>query len=135
MIFANELTHDAKKSLVALMIKMSLVDGVVESETALINQMSTSLGLNVDDVYLLANENTIESLCEIFIDRKSKVTLLIDLVNIACIDDDYTQSERSQIKEVCGFINISDSLFERIEEWVQSGISWKKKGLEIFEEE
>ena len=134
MLFANELDENAKKSLVALMVKMSLVDGIVEAETTLINQMASSLNLDVAEIYQFSNNSTINELCQAFTDRRSQVCLVIDLVNIACVDDDYTTSERAQIKEVCEYIGLSDSLFSDIETWVESGITWKKKGLELFGE-
>jgi len=133
MIFATELNLAQRKNLIALMIKMSLVDGVDERETTLINQMSENLGLEVEEIHQLARKNNVQKLCSIFTDHRSKVVLIIDLVNIACADDDYTDTEKTQIYEICKLIDMPENEFKKIENWVQLGISWKKQGVDLFQ--
>lgn len=130
-MFALELDYDQRKSLLTLLHKVSLIDNILcDKEITLLTEMKSYLGVNED---LNINIET-NKLLHHFSDERSKRILLIDLVNIAYTDSDYSKKEQLLIQSISTELNVNNKTLLAIENWVELGRAWKKQGMLLLNE-
>jgi uncharacterized tellurite resistance protein B-like protein len=133
-MFAQMLLEDEKMDFLSLMINLSLIDkDITKEEKEYIKSLSQEVG--VESLSFVSNRrySKIEDILPNFKSNLSKHIVILELVNLAHADKDYSASERENIIKVAGILGISMKKLEEIENWVREGIDWRNRSKEILE--
>lgn len=134
-MFAQMLLEDEKVDFLSLMVNLSLIDkDITKEEKEYIKTLSQEVG--VESLSFVSNRrySKIEDILPNFKSKLSKHIVILELINLAYADKDYSQSERENIINVSGILGISMKKLEEIEDWVRDGIEWRNRSKEILED-
>jgi len=131
-MFAKMLVDEEKKSFISLLEYLSLVDGEITAEES---KYIYSVAKEIDVDYTPSNsidENTLDAILGSFQSNLSKNVVLIELVNIAFADQNYSEKEREGVLKIAKIMSIPDEKLIEMEKWVQDGLLWKEKGFKLL---
>jgi hypothetical protein len=116
-MFLQKLNDREKKTFLYIAQKLIKVDNKIKAvELSLLKNLTDEMGLQMKDAVKLENIN---EAWQIFTSRESRMIVLIELISIGYVDDDFCASENGLIKELTSFFAISDTKIHLIEKWVR----------------
>ena len=128
-------TNEARVNFLKGLIRLANADGVEdENEFVFYRQTAVVLGLGeaeVEDLEKLktgTNEITVN-----FETDREKMFFLIQAVQLCWVDNEYSDVERKEIRDMCKEMNISVEALEKVEQWVSEGMEWNKRGETLLE--
>lgn len=138
-MFLQKLNDREKKNFLHLAQKLIKVDNKIKVvEISLLKNLTEEMGLQMKDAVKLEDIN---KAWQVFTSKESRIILLVELISIGYVDDDFCASENDLIKEICSSFAIPDAKLRLIEKWVtdeiELSVSIKKLSSkeEISEEE
>ncbi len=133
-MFLQKLNEREKKHFLYLAQKLIKIDNKIKVvEVALLKKLTEEMGLSMKDAVKLEDIN---KAWQIFTAREVRIILLVELISIGYVDDDFCASENELIKEICSAFSISDTKLRLIEQWVidERDLSASIKKLSLKEE-
>ena len=130
-MFINNLTSVQQGRFLELAEKLIAVDGFVdEREANMLKTLSAMCNMHAD----YGDVGRGKDLAAVFEDRKSQVSLLLELIGIAYADESYDEKEKNMIDDVALALDVPDVLMEDLESWVYRQMILTKEA-QIFMEE
>lgn len=84
---------------------------------------------------IMENGADIDVLAHDFKSPKTPYLLIQELVTLAGIDGHYDDDERKAIRMIASSCGVSEERVESLEQWVNDGLEWRKRGLELVRPE
>lgn len=131
-MFADVLEGSEKRALLRLMAFLSTVDGVVKEEVAYISHVALNIGVSPEGVFEELEGKKLEELCDDFDREQAKVVTLVELINIANADNDYTDAEKQGVRSIARLMSVDEAKVSELEGWVTLGLEWKEKGRQLM---
>lgn len=126
------LNEDEQKALMELLCYMAKADGRVDDfEEEILGQYADLVDV---DFSTLCGTMTPEELIPTFNNMVSRVIVLQELLRLSHLDGFFSDDEQSAILDLAAMMKIPMSMLERVDQWVQDGISWSMRGEDILEE-
>ncbi len=126
-MFVTNLNSTQQGKLLALAEYIINVDGVVDNrETNVLEVIKSQCSSDV----VLSNPDTSE-LTEMFRSQQEKVSLLLELISIVLVDDEYHESEIKVIKEIAEVLEVSADL-QDMETWVKKQLMLIKEANKLM---
>jgi len=115
-MFLQKLNDREKKHFLYLAQKLIKIDNKIKVvEVSLLKKLTEEMGLSMKDALKVEDIN---KAWQIFTAREARIILLVELISIGYVDDDFCASENELIKEICSAFSISDTKLQLIEQWV-----------------
>lgn len=133
-MFANLLVDEEKESYIKLLMFLSKVDDQLNDEEIDFIK-KTAQEINYEGSLDFNEEIKIEEVLAGIKNSISRNVVILELVNLAFADKDYTNSEREGIRNIAVLMGVSEQRLSEIEQWVSEGVQWANKGLEIVSKE
>jgi len=131
-MFADAMEGLEKRALLRLMAFLATVDGVVEEELSYIGHIAGYMGISPDGVFEEIEGKSLGELCAGFEREQAKIVTLVELLNIANADSDYTEAERQGIRNIAGLMDVDEAKVAELEGWVARGLAWKQEGMQLM---
>lgn len=115
-MFLSELSADQKRVFIELGHKLALADEILSRrEQALLAAMRGEMGLDP-----LAPPQNIElkNLELTFDTRKARMVAIVELLQIAYVDGNFDEEERTFLKGLARSFEIDDATFDKLNDWV-----------------
>lgn len=128
-------TKGARVNFLKGLIRLANADGVVdENEFAFYRQAAIALELGEEEILALekAKSEGREITLEFKTDRE-KMFFLIQAVQLCWVDNNYSEAERKELRNICWEIAISEESLKAVEVWAQEGVEWNKRGGMLLE--
>lgn len=117
-----------KTMLLAGLARVICADGTVtEFEKDFFNKLS--LGLNLQNVEIEELRNQTISFSKSY----TSMYFLTQAVQLCYSDGSYDEIERIELLKICKEINITENALKEVEKWVEEGLEWKNRGMELLE--
>lgn len=117
------------------LIRVANADGVQDnSEIVYYNYISTALGLNTEDlaeIDTVWNEDS-RGIKLNFTSDEVKMFLFIEAIQLCWLDNSYADAERKEIRAIANELNVSEESIKAVEAWVEEGISWRERGINLL---
>jgi uncharacterized tellurite resistance protein B-like protein len=105
-MFLNLLKQEEKIAFLTLAKKIISIDSTIsKQEMVLLNSMKRELELDDIDVQYL--DASIEEVCTLFSNSKSKVSAIMELIGIGFVDGKFVLEEQNLIYQIADAMNIS----------------------------
>ncbi len=131
-MFADTLESTEKRALLRLMAFLTVVDGkITQEEITYLHQISTYMEASAEGLFEEIAGKTIEDLCSTFERSQAKTIALIELINIAYADGDYSEPERVGVRKIADLLGTNEREVEKLERWVEQGLEWKVAGKRL----
>jgi uncharacterized tellurite resistance protein B-like protein len=105
-MFLNLLKQEEKIAFLTLAKKIISIDSTIsKQEMVLLNSMKRELELDDIDVQYL--DASIEEVCLLFSNSKSKVSAIMELIGIGFVDGKFVLEEQNLIYQIADAMNIS----------------------------
>ncbi|TAE18026.1 MAG: hypothetical protein EAZ95_05415 [Bacteroidetes bacterium] len=105
-MFLNLLKQEEKIAFLTLAKKIISIDSTIsKQEMVLLNSMKRELELDDIDVQYL--DASIEEVCALFSNSKSKVSAIMELIGIGFVDGKFVLEEQNLIYQIADAMNIS----------------------------
>lgn len=128
-------TEESRISFLIGLVFLSKVDGIVdEREQSFFMGSAIALDLNSeaqDRIHSSWNEEEMPQLK--FVDTKEKLFFIMQAIQLANIDNSYSDIERNFIYTVAANLDIPKDLVKKIEPWVEDGIRWQTEGKKLLD--
>lgn len=128
-------TKEARISFLKGLIRLANADRVVdESEFAFYRQ--AAIALELDEEEILELEKVKGEGHEIMLDfgtDREKMFFLIQAVQLCWVDNNYSDVEQEELRNICREISITEKALKAVEAWVQEGVEWNKRGEALLE--
>ncbi|MBD5507482.1 MAG: hypothetical protein HDR05_05415 [Lachnospiraceae bacterium] len=128
-------TREARVNFLKGLIRLAQADGIVdENEFVFYRQVAVVLELGEAEVECLEKlkDETNEITFHFETDRE-KMFFLVQAVQLCWVDNDYSDTERNEIRDMCQEMGISVEALEKVEQWVSEGMEWNKRGEALLE--
>lgn len=128
-------TREARVNFLRGLIRLAQTDGVVdENEFVFYRQVAVVLDLGESEVESLEKlkDETNEITVNFETDRE-KMFFLIQAVQLCWVDNNYSDMEREELRDMCQEMSISVEALEKVEQWVSEGVEWNKRGEALLE--
>lgn len=127
-------TSEAKHAFIAGLIRLAKVDGTIDdTEFNFFQQAAYGIGLDSDGIQKLSALKDSATKIEInFKTNKEKLFFIIQAVQLCLIDGDYSDVEKTELRNICTEIGITHEALCEIEKWAYEGIAWNKRGEELL---
>lgn len=128
-------TKEGRVNFLKGLIRLANADGVVdESEFVFYRQAAIALELSEEEILALekAKSEKHEITLEFKTDRE-KMFFLIQAVQLCWVDNNYSEAERKELRDICQEIAISEESLKAVEVWAQEGVEWNKRGETLLE--
>lgn len=117
------------------LIRLAKCNGVVTpEERVFFDNAAVGLGLSDVDRFAL---NTFwdreENLAVSFSGRYQAAYFMQEAIQICKVDGTYDDIEKREVRKIGSEIGIDENEIEKIEVWVDEGLSWRKKGEELID--
>jgi uncharacterized tellurite resistance protein B-like protein len=131
-MFASKLNAEQKQALFELAVNLANADNeLCKEEIAYLKNFSSAFGIDYD---LDKNGRDIDDTLSVFVDKKSKVILLQELIKLSYKDGHFGKEEQDKVFMIAQKIGLNNSeLILRIEKWVREGVDWQYEGLQMIE--
>lgn len=124
-MFSHELNSSQRHALASLLSRVQLADGQAqESENELLAAYASALGVPEGATGALT---TAIDLSALFSSQRAARIVILELVTLAYVDDDYCVAERELIESIGQTINVNVETVRRIETLVEYGRMWRKQ--------
>jgi uncharacterized tellurite resistance protein B-like protein len=128
-MFINMLLDDEKRGFVWLLQYLSQIDGqVTEDEISFLNRVCLEVGVNLDEITCDFHATSLDAILAEIKTPFSKNIVIMELINLAYADKEYSTKEREGIKYIANQMGVHESKIFEKEEWVKDGISWANRG-------
>ncbi len=128
-------SKEARVSFLKGLIRLANADGVVdESEFVFYGQ--AAIALELDEEEIIALEKVKGEGHEIMLDfgtDREKMFFLIQAVQLCWVDNNYSDAEQEELRNICREIAISEESLKVVEAWAQEGVEWNKRGEALLE--
>jgi len=132
-MFVNMLTDEEKIGFVSLMQYLSQVDGMVtEDEKLYLEGFCREIGVKDTETNCDFSAISIKEILALIKTPVSKNVIIMELINLAYADEDYSTKKRNGIKYIANVMGVLEGKIIEIEEWVKEGISWANRGYYII---
>jgi hypothetical protein len=125
-MFLHRFNDLQKKSFLILSQKLMQADSLIRPEEEyLIDLMKKEM--NIDSNVSGLDAKPVPELCRSFEDNKTKVMVLLELINLGYVDNEYCDSEKSFVKNISMEFGLSPEKLKLCEEWVSKKVSLFKE--------
>ena len=105
-MFLQKLNDREKKTFLYLAQKLIKIDNKIKVvEVSLLKKLTEEMGLKMNEAVKVEDIN---KAWQNFTSRESRIILLVELIEIGYVDDDFCASENALIKEICSSFAISE---------------------------
>jgi hypothetical protein len=124
----------------ALMFMATIDEKVEENELEHFNQVGAMYGISINEIEsikksVLKREKSVEEILSPIKDRKTKLSLLYELLALCHIDGSYNLAEKNGMTNICNILNIEISKLHELETVLEESIELQKKINTILERE
>lgn len=67
-----------------------------------------------------------------FASKIEKVLFFREGIQLCAVDDTYDEKEQAEVRVMAAAMGISETTIQTIENWVEEGMAWKKRGDELL---
>ncbi|WP_250655324.1 TerB family tellurite resistance protein [Alkalimarinus coralli] len=129
-MFIHNLTPSQQSIFLGMAIELIEIDGQVDDrEFSLVEELKSLCSVESEPVKITSNDD----LATLFLDQKSRVSLLLELISIACVDENYDEKEKNYISQVAGMIKVPEVLLEDLESWAQRQMTLMQEAIIFME--
>lgn len=129
-MFIQNLTLDQQSVLLNLSNQLIAADGVLsDDELVFIETLKSQMMPNTEDHSVTYNQ-----LSDVFYDKASKASLLLELLGVAHADDDYQDEEKTFMHNIATQLNVSQNELSEMEDWVVAQLSLSKQVIKFMSE-
>lgn len=128
-------TKKSRISFLKGLIRLANADGVVD-ESEFVFYRQAAIALELDEEEIIALEKVKGEGHEIMLDfgtDREKMFFLIQAVQLCWVDNNYSDSEQEELRNICREIAISEESLKVVEAWAQEGVEWNKRGEALLE--
>lgn len=130
-MFVQNLNPSQQEILLKLADDLMLSDGVKDQrEEDLLRIIKSQCNADISS----KKEFELSGLANLFVSKKAKVSLLLELIGLAHADGDYGKEEMAFINEIALLLNINSSDLSQLESWVISLLDLMKVSVKLMEE-
>ena len=128
-------TREARVNFLKGLIRLAQADGIVdENEFVFYRQVAVVLELGEAEVESLEKlKDGINEITFHFETDREKMFFLIQAVQLCWVDNNYSDMEREELRDMCQEMSISVEALEKVEQWVSEGVEWNKRGEALLE--
>jgi tellurite resistance protein len=129
-MFLSSLSEAQQKSFLCLAYNVVVSDGdLTVGEELMMEEMRREMSVdpNFTPEYI-----ELEGIEKIFVDRKSRVTVLIALIQLGYADGAFEVEEQSFLLVLCEYFEISPGDFALIDNWVKRLINLQKEAKDFM---
>lgn len=132
-MFTYHLSYDEKEALLKLVGYLATSDqDVSPEERKFVLDLAHDLEVSSEGVFDDLDDQSLESLCDVFGRDSAKRVALVELVDIALADQDYFAEEKSAVRNVAEIMGVGEDEVEAIEDWVERGQKWHAEGHKLL---
>ncbi|HFQ5126938.1 TPA: TerB family tellurite resistance protein [Vibrio vulnificus] len=129
-MFIGNLNKDQQGVLLAIAQKLINVDGQVSvEEVAILEQIKLQCDNDVEAI-----SYTEESMITLFPDRRSKVSLLLEILGVAYSDTEYCNKEQDFLTSLASNLSINDKELQKLTNWVTRQLNLVQEVALLMEE-
>lgn len=128
-------TRESRINFLKGLIRLANADGAIdENEFAFYRQAAATLELDEEEILVLekAKSQEHEIVLEFKTDRE-KMFFLIQAVQLCWVDNNYSETEQKELRNICQEIAISEESLKAVEVWAKEGVEWNKRGETLLE--
>lgn len=128
-------SKEARVSFLKGLIRLANADGVVD-ESEFVFYRQAAIALELDEEEIIALEKVKGEGHEIMLDfgtDREKMFFLIQAVQLCWVDNNYSDAEQEELRNICREIAISEESLKVVEAWAQEGVEWNKRGEALLE--
>lgn len=123
-------SKEEKAMLIYGLTRVMHADGSLsDSEFAFLEQISLALDCEKVD----AEENKVAGKKMHFDDSRTCMFFLTQAVQLCYVDGKYDVAEKNELKLMCEEMGISESALLKVENWVEEGIAWNNRGMNLLD--
>lgn len=128
-------TKEGRVSFLKGLIRLANADGIVdESEFAFYRQAAVALELGEEEILALEKvKSEGQEITLAFGTDREKMFFLIQAVQLCWVDNNYSEAEQKELRNICQQIDISEEALREVEAWAQEGVEWNKRGEALLE--
>ena len=128
----DRMTEREQRALMELLIYVAKSDGRVHNiEAEVLRQYADLVQVDFSE---LDGGRTPEELIPEFSSATSRVAALAELLRMAHVDGEYSDTERSSILDIAALMGVPMGLLQALEQWVVDGLRWVWRGEDLLEE-
>lgn len=75
---------------------------------------------------------TLAELSDVFGNKRQKMSLLLELIGVACANDEYHVNEKDLIAQYANQLGVSQEKLQELENWVQKQIDLSKQAEQLI---
>lgn len=126
----NLQSKEARTSFLKGLLRLANADGIVdENEFVFYRQAAVALELDEEEILALEKAKSDEHRITLdFETDREKMFFLIQAVQLCWVDNNYSEAERKELRNICQEIAISEEALKKVEAWAQEGVEWNKRG-------
>ena len=128
-MFLNNLSEEQQQAFLKIVHEFVNVDGVEPEEEALMETYCRETGLSTDDVA----EQPVPQLLSLFETRRSRVSMMLELIGLGHIDQDFSENEQEYLRRFLEEFGWAESEFDILENWVLREIALMQDADELME--
>lgn len=129
-MFLSSLTEAQQKAFLCLAYNVVVSDGdLTVGEEIMMEEMRREM--NVDATFK-PEYIELEGVEKTFPDRKSRVTVLISLIQLGYADGAFEVEEQSFLRVLCEYFEITDADFALIDNWVKRLVGLQKEAKDFM---
>ena len=129
-MFLSSLTKAQKEAFLCLAYNVVVSDGdLTVGEEVMMEEMRREMNIDPD---FTPEYIELDGVDGTFPDRKSRVTVLIGLIQLGYADGAFEIEEQSFIRVLCGSFDISEEDFALIDNWVKRLLSLEKEAKDFM---
>jgi tellurite resistance protein len=129
-MFLSSLSDAQQKAFLCLAYNVVVSDGdLTVGEELMMEEMRREMNVDPD---FTPEYIELEGIEEIFVDRKSRVTVLIALIQLGYADGAFEVEEQSFLLVLCEYFEISPADFALIDNWVKRLINLQKEAKDFM---
>lgn len=123
-----------------IMAYLAQVDGEISlEEKHIMDDMIYAWNLDENSIYeiyeILEKGSSLDLLLGKFKNTKTGYLLIQELITLAHIDGKYDEQEKRTIDKISAELRVSKKRVENLEQWVEDGIAWRNRGIDLIQPE
>jgi uncharacterized tellurite resistance protein B-like protein len=129
-MFISNLSSEQQSAFLSLAKQLIASDGnIAPAEKALLETIQQQMSEGVT-----ASEVTIDTLSNVFSCKKSKASLLLELLGLAHADQEYHSTEKTFIKQLAEACDVSTNELQDMESWVVRQLALVNEANQFMED-
>lgn len=126
-----------RPTFVKFLAYLARIDGAVTvNEKQAVDSLIFAWNLTEEEIVeiyeVLEHGASIQKLTSDLKSKKSGYLLVQELITLAALDGNYCEDERKAVRDIAARCGVSESRVMALENWVEEGIAWRKKGLTLI---